>query len=149
MLTGSLNLIGFDIKNYHKQHFQKVRTRRWDAGVFHKKRLPSLLLLHLSFSSNSDLFPLSRRVHGLKKKKNISHASLRRLIMCHLLFIWLIENAAGPALCSECVHPSQQHLASLSPSNVRSKTTYRQSRIILLQNKRSFCIFCRGTYRCV
>lgn len=146
MLTGSLKLIGFDIKNYHKQHFQKVRTRRWDAGVFHKKILPSLLLLRLSFSSNSDLFPLSRRDHG--HKKNITRLSETTHNVSSIIYMPDRKCSWPGFVCSECVHPSQQHLASLSPSNVRSKTTYQRSRIILLQNKRSFCIFCRGTYRC-
>lgn len=117
-LTGSLKLIGFDIKNYHKQHFQKVHARRWG---FYEKIPPSLLFfslspasLHLSFSSNSDLwnlcscFQLSLSVRlcvsffcqdMTMASKNISHASLRQLIMYHLLFICLIENAAGLALC--------------------------------------------------
>lgn len=47
-LTGSLKLIGFDIKNYHKQHFQKINTRRQGTRMLYERVTPSLLFFSLS-----------------------------------------------------------------------------------------------------
>lgn len=140
------------MKNDHQQHFLKIHTdglqECFSKGYYLLAAfcLSHMALLSRPFSAHMILsnlcsciclvvsrtaigvicdlchFPLPG--HNLGLIGNISQDSHRQLIMYHLLFIWLIGNAAALALCSKCiVGHLRLHFEYLRPQNVQSKTT--------------------------